>query len=135
MLRSEDHVGGAEEGIGAGSEDGDGLIADGEIDFRSFAATDPVALEGFDGVWPVEGLKFVDETLRVFGDAQHPLAQGAAFDGFSLGLPLLYFFIGEHRTQFGTPVHQCCIFVGQTMGVSVGLDGFATTLCYLIRDR
>ena len=56
VLGSENHVGGSEEGVGTGGEDGEraGSSLHVEVDFGSFAATDPVALEGFDGVGPVE---------------------------------------------------------------------------------
>ena len=94
MLGGEDHVGGAEEGVGAGGEDGDVIAFDIEGDLGSFRAADPVALEGFDGLWPVERLEFIDEALGVFRDAEHPLAERAAFDGFAFFLPFLDFLVG-----------------------------------------
>ena len=104
MLGGEHHVGCAEEGVGAGCEDGDRFAsADGEIHLRAFAAADPVFLEQLDAVRPVERVEFVDEALGVFRDAQHPLAQRAAFDGVAFGFPFLDFLVGEHGAEVGRP--------------------------------
>ena len=72
VLGSEHHVGGAEEGIGTGGEDFDDfgfVTGDFKLNLRSFAATDPVALESFDGFRPIEWLELIDEALGVIGDA------------------------------------------------------------------
>ena len=74
VLRSENHVGGAEEGVRPSGEDGDLVTLDVEVDFGTGGFANPVFLQKLDGFGPVEGLKLVDEAIRVFGDAQHPLA-------------------------------------------------------------
>ena len=60
VLGSEDHIGGPEEGIGSSGEDSNRFAIDREIDFCSFATTNPVALKSFDGFRPVEWFEFVD---------------------------------------------------------------------------
>src|SRR5690606_4738059 len=44
VLGRQHHVGGAEQGVGAGGEDGDVLAVDGEVDAGALGAADPVAL-------------------------------------------------------------------------------------------
>ena len=125
MLGGEDHVGGSEEGVGAGGEDGDVVIhrraacapLDGEGDFGTFRAADPVSLEGFDGFGPVEGFEFVDEALGVFGDAEHPLAEGAALDGLAFGFPFLDFFVGEDGAHARRPVDGGFVDEGEAVVV------------------
>ena len=57
MLWSEDHVGGSEQSIGAGGEDGDGFPAGHlEMHLCALAASDPIPLPGLDAVGPVEWL-------------------------------------------------------------------------------
>ena len=45
VLRSEDHVGGAEEGVRPGGEDGDLVTFDVEVDFGTGGFSDPVFLQ------------------------------------------------------------------------------------------
>ena len=71
---------------------------------RTFAASDPIFLEELDAIRPVKGIEFIDESLGVFGDAQHPLAQRSAFDGVAFGTPFLNFFVGKHGAQIRRPI-------------------------------
>ena len=56
MLWCQHHVGGAEECIWTGGEDGDGFVnaIDFELHLGTFAAADPVALQEADAFWPVQ---------------------------------------------------------------------------------
>ena len=54
MLGSKHHVGCAEESIGTSSEDSDVIALDIEDDLGAFRAADPIALEGFDRLRPIE---------------------------------------------------------------------------------
>jgi len=105
VLGREDHVGGAEQGVGPRGEDGHGLAVDGEVDLGPFTAADPVALQQLDALGPVEVLELVDEPLGVGGDAQHPLLQGTALHGVALGAPFLHLLVGEDGAEVGRPVH------------------------------
>src|SRR5690606_40064944 len=59
VLGRQHHVGGAEQGVGAGGEDGDVLAVDGEVDAGALGAADPVALLQLDGLGPVQGVQVV----------------------------------------------------------------------------
>ena len=119
MLGREDHVGRAEEGIRPRREDGHLFAADGEIDLRPLAASDPVFLEQLDALGPVEAVELVDEALGVGGDAQHPLFERATLDGVALRAPLLDFLVREHGAEIGTPVHRCLGDVGEALRVDL----------------
>ena len=101
MLRSEHHVGGSEECIRSGGENGDLTALDIEGHFCAFRATDPVALECLDPFRPVEGFQLVDQALCVLRNTQHPLAQRTALDGVTFRFPLFDFLIGEDGAEIG----------------------------------
>ena len=74
MLRGDDHVGCAKEGIGPGGEDHDVVPGGGlEGDLRAGGPADPVALLGLHPVDEVHRVQPVDKLLGVGGDFQHPL--------------------------------------------------------------
>ncbi len=120
VLRGQDHVGRAEERIGAGREDrqlvpGRGL----EADLRTGGATDPVALLGLDALDIVHIVQIVDQALGILRDAEHPLALLLADDvaAAALALALDHFFVGQdalaacapvdgHRGLVGKPVFK-----------------------------
>ena len=85
MLRRKDHVGRAEECVGAGCEDLHFARPSFDLEFNqgSLAAADPVSLEKFDAFGPIESIEAVQKALGEGGDAQHPLAERTAFDGES----------------------------------------------------
>jgi hypothetical protein len=116
VLGGQHHVGGAEQGVLAGGEDGDGLTVDGEVDAGALGAADPVALLQLDGLGPVQLLQVVQQPVGVGGDAHVPLAQlgledrevaalGAAFGGDLL--------VGQHGAQTRAPVDRRVGGVGQ----------------------
>ena len=49
------------------------VIVDLEIDLRAFAATNPISLEQLDSLGPIESLEFIDQSLGIRSDTQHPL--------------------------------------------------------------
>ena len=119
VLRREDHVSGSEKGVGPGREDSDLMALDVEVDLSALAFPDPVFLQQLDALGPVERFEFVDETLGVAGDAQHPLAQGAALDGVAFGFPFLDFLVGEDSAEVGRPVHGRFVDEGEAHGVDL----------------
>ena len=107
MLRRDDHVGGAEQGIGTGGIDGD-LVADVglEGDLGSGGTADPVALLDLDALDVVHVLQIVQQTLGVGGDLQHPLALLLTDDlaAAALADAVDHFLVGQHALAAGTPV-------------------------------
>ena len=107
MLGREHHVGRAEQGVGAGGEDGDVAGGRFEHDLRAAGPADPVALHALDLFRPFEQVKVVKQAVGVVRDAHHPLAQALTEDrvvaalGTALGGDLL---VGQHGAQARAPV-------------------------------
>ena len=116
MLGSQNHVGRPEKSVGPGGEDLDAafmLVRHGEHHPRPLGPPNPVALEQFDSLGPVEVVQLVNEALGILGNAKQPLLQGAAFDHVPFLFPLGHFFIGQNRAQTGTPVDGRLRHVGE----------------------
>ncbi len=129
VLRRQHHVGGAEQGVGAGGEDGDALAVQGEVDAGTLGAADPVALLELDGLGPVQLVQVVQQPVGVGRDPHVPLAQLGLEDrevaalGAAVGGDLL---VGQHGTQPRTPVHGRVGGVGQAvLPQDVGALGLA----------
>ena len=76
VLGGQHHEGGAEDGVDAGGEDADGLLAfDREVDLGPRGAADPVPLLDEHAVRPAQGRHVVEELVLVGGDAQEPLVE------------------------------------------------------------
>ena len=109
VLGRQHHVGRAEQGVLAGGEDGDAVVAgtDGEVDAGAFGAADPVALLQLDGLGPVQRVQVGQQAVRVGGDAHVPLAQLRLEDGVvaalgaAIGGDLL---VGQYGAQARAPV-------------------------------
>ena len=118
MLRGDDHIGGAEQGIGTGGIDGD-LVADVglEGDLGSGGTADPVALLDLDTFDVVHVLQIVQQTLGVGGDLQHPLALLLADDlaAAALADAVDDFLVGQHALAAGAPVDGHGGLIGQTV--------------------
>ncbi|MDQ0952573.1 hypothetical protein QFZ24_006496 [Streptomyces phaeochromogenes] len=107
VLGRQDHVAGAEQGVGAGGEDRDGLAVHGEVDAGALGAADPVALLQLDGLGPVQRVQVVQQAVRVRGDPHVPLAQLGLEDGEVAALGAAVggdFLVGQDGAQPGTPV-------------------------------
>ena len=91
-----------------------------EADGRALGAADPVALHGAHLLGPVDCVEVVGQALTVCGDTHHPLTQVALEDrvvaalGAAVGGDL---FVGQDRTQTGTPVDGGLGDVGEAVGV------------------
>jgi hypothetical protein len=118
VLRGEDHVGAAEERVRAGGEDlqrsGAGRF-EGEQNLRAVAAADPGLLHPFRGFRPVDVLEVGQQALRIGGDAQHPLAQVAAFDrkAADLALAVDNLLVGQHGAELRAPPHRALVDIGE----------------------
>ena len=110
MFRREHHERRAVKRVGTRRENADfsGRIVDLEIDLCAFASADPVALEQFDSFRPIESVQFVEQSLRIRGDAQHPLPHRPPDDreAADLAFAIDNFFIGQNGAELRTPVHR-----------------------------
>src|SRR5262249_16222205 len=110
MLRREHQEGTAVKRVGSRCENADSLVAfvDLEIDFRAFTSTNPVALDQFDSCRPIQALEFIEQSLRICGDAQHPLPHRSSYDRkpTNLAFSIYNLLVGQNRAQFRTPVHR-----------------------------
>ena len=121
MLGRENHVGGAEQGVGTGGEHLDAADAGHvEANLGTARASDPVALHGLDLVRPVQQIQVVEQPVGVRGDPHHPLPQmlpehrEVAAVTAAVGGDLL---VGQHGAQSWAPVHQRITQVHQAMVV------------------
>ena len=122
VLGGQDHIGGAEQGVGPGGVHQD-LVAQGGLEFhlRAMAAADPVGLLGLDPVDEVHILQIINEPVSVLGDTQHPLALFLADNRRTAALAdaLDHFLIGQNALAACTPVHGHLGLVGQTVFVKL----------------
>src|ERR671918_2892899 len=100
MLGSEHHVSGPIKRVRAGGEDANfvtGVTDPGysKIDLRAFAFPNPILLEQFDRFRPSKPIELVDQSLRICGDAQHPLPHRSSNDrkAADLAFPVDNFFV------------------------------------------
>ena len=115
VLGGEHHVGRSKQGVRAGGEHFNRGIKLLKLESNggTLAAADPIFLQQLDAFRPLEGLEFVDEALGVGGDAQHPLAQRAAFDAVAFGFPLFDFFVSQDGAEVRRPPHRGFGDIGQ----------------------
>ncbi len=91
-----------------------------EVDLRSMAAADPVALHRLDRIGPVERVEVVDQAVGVRGDPHHPLAHVPLEDrevatvGSAVRGDL---FVGDDGAQARAPVDRRIGDVGETVVV------------------
>ena len=107
MLGGNDHVSGAEQGIGSGGVYGD-LAADIglECDLRAGGAADPVALLDLYALDVIDIIQIVDKALGIFGYSQHPLAFFLAdnFTAAALADAVNDLFVSKDALAGGAPV-------------------------------
>ena len=118
MLGADDHVGAAEERIGAGSVDGQGVAGGGvEVDLGTMAAADPVTLLGLDAVDVVHIVQVVDQAVRVSGDLEHPLALVFLHNGAAAALANAVddFLVGQHDLAAGAVVDGGLFLISQAL--------------------
>ena len=118
MLRGDDHIGGAEQGIGPGGVHGDPVTDIGiEGNLRAGGPADPVALLDLHPLDIVHILQVVQQALGIGGNLQHPLALFLADDlaAAALANAVDHLLIGQHALAAGTPVHGHGGLVGQAL--------------------
>ena len=118
VLRGNDHVGHAEEGVAPGGVDRQLVaVGGGEVHLRALGPADPVALLDFDPVDEIHVLQIVDEPVGVLGDGQHPLGFLLADDlaAAALADALHHFLVGQDDLAAGAPVHGHGGLIGQAL--------------------
>ena len=127
MLRSQRHVGGAEQRVRTGSEHIDAVLACSKGNFGTVRASDPVALHGLDLVRPIQVLEVVDQAIGVRGDAHHPLLEMLTEDWEVSAVTTTVggdFLVGQDGTQTGAPVDHRIRLVDKAVRVqNLGLRG------------
>src|SRR5205085_3061019 len=80
----------------------------GKIDLCAFASTNPVALELFDSLGPIEGVELNEQPLGIRSDAQHPLSHGPSNNRKTpnLAFSVNNFLVRQYCAQFRTPVDR-----------------------------
>ncbi len=127
VLGRQDHEGGAEQGVGPCGEDADplvGVVDDLEVDIGAVRAADPVALQAFRRLRPVDPVQIVQQPLRVLGDLEEPLIQRALryFGRAALAAPVYDLLIRQHRLARRAPVDRCFASFGQADFVELQED-------------
>ena len=118
VLRRDDHIGGAEQGVGAGGVHRHLIAHVGvEGDLRTGGASDPVALLDLHALDVVHVLQIVNEPLGVGGDLQHPLALFLADDlaAAPLAHAVDHLLVRQHAFAAGAPVHGHGGLIRQTV--------------------
>ena len=110
MFRGEDHVGRAEERVRSRGVDGDlgSAPREHEVDERTLRPADPVFLQEFDRLGPVEGGQPIEQSIGEGGDPQYPLAHGSPLDRKSadLAFPIDDLFVRQHGAELRAPVDR-----------------------------
>ena len=118
VLRGDDHVGRAEQGIRAGGVNGQGVALGGlEVDLSAGGAADPVLLLDLDALDVVNVVQIVDQALCVLGDGEHPLALGLVNDlaAAALADAVDDLFVRQNALAGGAPVYAHFLLVGEAL--------------------
>ena len=116
VFRRDDHIGRAEEGVGASGVDGQGVAGGGaEVHLGAGRAANPVDLGRLDPFKVVDVLQVIQQPLGVGGDFQHPLALFLVDDGGAAALAdaVDHLFIGEDALAAGAPVDVHLALIGE----------------------
>ena len=125
MLGRDDHIGAAEQRVGAGGVDGQGIPRrGGEVDLRAVAAADPVFLLGGDALDEVKAVKVVDQAVGIGRDLEHPLAFDLVHDRAAAALAHAVddLLVGQHDLAAGAVVDGGLLLVRQALFVQLQKD-------------
>ncbi len=118
MLRGDDHICHAEEGVRSGGVDGYIVLGVGlEGELRAGGAAYPVLLLDLDALDVIQIVQIVDKALGVLGDGEHPLALLLADDlaPTALAYAVNDLFICKHALAAGAPVDGHGGLIGKTL--------------------
>src|SRR4029077_14170947 len=98
-----------------------------KIDLRALASANPVALEQFDSLGPIQSVESLKQSLRIGSDTQHPLPHRSSHNRKStdFALSIHNLLVGQNCAEFRTPVHRdiCDIRQPDTVRVSSAIGG------------
>ena len=118
MLRRHNHIGNAVQGIRTGGIDGQ-LVPrrGGEINFGTMRTSNPVALLCFHALRVIHQIQIIDQTIRISGNLQHPLAFFSLYHITAAALTLAVddFLVGQYTFAAGAPVYRRFAFIGQAL--------------------
>src|SRR5678809_337457 len=124
MFRGEHQECTAVKRVGSRSENANLLshIFNLKIDLRTLASTDPVALEQFDSLRPIQFVESIKQPLGKSGDTQHPLSHRSSHNrkAANFALAVYNFFVGQNCAEFGTPVDRDISDVSEPNTVRIG---------------
>src|SRR6478736_10027328 len=124
MFRRERQERTAVNSVGSRSEDANLLIyiLNLEIDLCTLASANPVALEQFDSLGPIQFVESVKQSLRKSSDTQHPLPHRPSYnrETADLAFAIYNFFVGQDCAEFGTPVDWDICDVSEANAVWIG---------------
>src|SRR4029077_11918498 len=92
-----------------------------EIDLRPLASANPVALEQFDSLRPIQFVESLKQSLRKGSDTQHPLPHRSSHNRKSanLAFSVCNLLVRQDRAQLRTPVHRDISDVSEAYAVGV----------------
>src|SRR6516164_7059680 len=124
MFRREQQECAAVNGVGSGSENANLLIQilNLEIDLRACASANPIALEQFDSFRPIKAPEFIEQSLRIRSDAQHPLPHRSSNNrkAANLAFSIYNFLVCQDCAQIRTPVDRDISDVSEANTVRIG---------------
>ena len=123
MFGRENHVSRAIDCVGSRSKNADRFVRafDTKRDLRAFASPDPVALQQFDSVRPIEAIEFLLEPIGKGGDPQHPLTHRPPdhWKSADFAFSVDDFFVGQHGAEFRAPVDRHVRDVGESHRIGI----------------
>ncbi len=124
VFGGQNHVSGAEDGVGAGGEHRELLIKalDGEQDLRTLAAADPVGLHDLNLLGPpIQLVEVVQQPVRVLGDPEEPLFQLSLLNSGAAPLAGIidHLLVGQHRVAGWAPIDRGGLLVGEAIVVQL----------------
>src|SRR5207247_3785832 len=98
-----------------------------EIGLRALASANPVALEQFNSLGPIQFVEPIEQSLRKSSDTQHPLPHRSSHNrkAANLAFSVYNLLVRQDRAQLRTPVHRhiCNIRQPDTVRVSSAIGG------------
>src|SRR4029077_11207527 len=103
---------------------GAGITAPGysEIDLRALASANPVTLEQFNSLGPIQFVQSLEQSLRKSSDTQHPLPHRSSHNRKTANLAVSVYnlLVRQDRAQLRTPVHRDVSNISEANAVRIG---------------